>query len=255
MPDYYSVNYWLLLLFLLFGSCEMSKKYTNPELQDLLSERYNKEFRIERNQFNVELNVFQFIAVPVNNEYVKVHGSYKDNSSVVSDNYIQMEHSYQAEEVMKEQLGKFYDKYAVKANAAIDQYTSSSFLELISNAERDIIVYYYIYLFDDIDGKEQASLEGIKAAADYFNNQYKGTYTFMVYFWKPEFLKDKDLKQMKFGFNYNSDAYADNLPEKKKYIDQELIFEFDSSEKPGITTERLSELIAPYKKGRQYNRL
>ncbi|MBL6448801.1 hypothetical protein JMN32_20990 [Fulvivirga sp. 29W222] len=228
----------------------MSKKYSNSELEKLLNERYHKEFRVETNQFNVEINKFQFLAVPVDNAAVRVHGSYKDNNSDVLDNYMQMEHSYQAEEVMKEQLDKYYEQYAVKANAAIDKYTSPSFLELVSNAERDIIIYYYIYLFDNA-----YSLEGIKSAVDYFKNQYYGTYTFTIYFWSPEFLKGKDFEKMKFGFNYNSDKYADNLMEKREYIKQELIFEFDASENTEITIERLHELLAPYKKGKQYNRL
>ncbi|UII30631.1 hypothetical protein LVD17_20265 [Fulvivirga ulvae] len=238
----------------------MSKKYSNSDLAQILKKRYNEEFEIKSNQFVFQLNKFQFVAYKKENPEIKAFGSYVDNKSEIEENYLQMVHCYQGKEYLKGLLSDYYDKYAVDVNvmSPLQEKQEGSlppFPELTQSESADVIANFRVYLFDSVSRQGESSLNGIVKVANHFKDSFHGIFTFTVYFWDAEFLKDKTLDEMKFGFNYNSDSYDDNLSAKGKYIRQELTFEFDSSEKPEITTERLSELIAPYKKGKQYNRL
>ncbi|GAA0191187.1 hypothetical protein GCM10009122_53460 [Fulvivirga kasyanovii] len=238
----------------------MSKKYSNSDLVQILKKRYDEEFEIKSNQFVFQVNKFQFVAYQRENPEIKAFGSYIDNQSEIEENYLQMLNCYQGKEYLKNLLDDYYDKYAVDVNvmSPLQEKQEGSlppFPELAQSESADVIANFRVYLFDTVSNENEGFLSGIVEAANHFKGSFYGTFTFTIYFWDSEFLKGKNLDEMKFGFNYNSDSYDDNLSAKGKYIRQELTFEFDSSEKPEITLERIQELVAPYKKGKQYNRL
>lgn len=249
-----------VFLCLSYISCDMSKKYSNSDLAQILKKRYNEEFEIKSNQFVFQLNKFQFVAYKKETPEIKAFGSYVDNKSEIEENYLQMVHCYEGKEYLKNLLGEYYDKYAVDVNvmSPLQEKQEGSlppFPELAQSESADVIANFRVYLFDTVSRQGESFLNGIVKVANHFKDSFHGTFTFTIYFWDSEFLKDKALDEMKFGFNYNSDSYDDNLSAKVKYIRQELTFEFDSSEKPEITLEKIQELVAPYKKGKQYNRL
>lgn len=254
------VYFWVLLMVLLLA-CEGTDKFSKNELEQILQGRYGVEFEVVSNEFNFEINKSQFIAFPTSNPEIEVHGSYHDNKSEVEDNYLQMKHCYQAELFLTNLLKPYYQQVAVYANVASTlQETQNDlppFKEFVKMKEADPIINFHIYLFQTIDQNNKAMLSGIVKAANYFNESSYGLYTFRVSFWSSEFLKGREFNDLNFGFNYKSDKYDDNLEDEKEFLKQELVFEFDASEQPSITEERLFSLVLPFNKGqnRQYNRL
>lgn len=242
-------------------SCEMSNKYSDNELSKVLQDRYGEKFKVESNEFNFEINKSQFTAYPVSNPEIKVYGSYSDNQSQVEENYLQMKHCFQAERFLIDFLKPFYDHLAVYANVMSPlQETQTDlppFVKFVKMEGTDLIVNFHIYLFQTIGESDMELLRGIVEAANYFSGSSYGIYTFRVSFWNPDYIRGRDFSNLKFGFNYKSDKYDDNIDEEQQFLEQELVFEFDAAENPLITEERLFNLISPFNKGknRQYNRL
>ncbi|MFN6945841.1 MAG: hypothetical protein ACK4ND_12910 [Cytophagaceae bacterium] len=100
------MKYFIISCVLIFCFSCGNSKYKDAKLEQLLKEKYHKDFVIKKNFYHFQLNNYQFEAILKENKEVKVFGSYRNDSSEIRDNYPQMLNNFQAKKWLNELLKK-----------------------------------------------------------------------------------------------------------------------------------------------------
>lgn len=237
----------------------MSKKYTDKELAAILADMYEVSFTIISHNFQAQLQNHQFKAKATQGPEVIIDGSYIEKGDKVNANYPQMVYLHQANNYFEEFLNQFSFNYRFKVSGATEfNYSKGQkidFEEIYTQASKSKSLEFQIYFFGPYT--QDSPGDYLKAVHELINQskQFAPLYLSVnTIFWKEDAFSEKNISDLRLGFNTVSKEYDDDIftrKEKADKISQIVIKKL--TQESNITVEELTKTVVDYeKRGKLY---